>query len=92
MTELLFQVIIIAYALVGIVEIIGYIPTIKDLWYKKKKSANVNSYFIWTGCSVVSFLYSMFILPDLLFRIVSGITLICCAVILFLSLILKIKK
>jgi hypothetical protein len=92
MTELLLQILIFAYAAVGIAETIGYFPTIKDLLYRKKKSANINSYAIWTGCSTVTFLYSIFILPDFLFRIVSGITLACCALILFLSILLKFKK
>jgi hypothetical protein len=91
MQDTLLKIIIVAYAAVGLIEIIGYIPTIKDLWYHKKKSANISSYAIWTSCSVVTFLYSLFILPDLLFRIVSGVTLACCAVILLLSLILKLR-
>ena len=89
MTEILLQILILAYAIVGVVATIGYIPTIKDLWLHKKMSANVNSYLIWTVCSGITVLYSLFILPDLLFQIVSGLNFVSCALILLLSIVLK---
>jgi hypothetical protein len=89
MKELLLQFLIVAYAAVGIVATIGYIPTIIDLYFGKKKSANINSYVVWTICGGVAFLYSIFILSDLLFRIVSGLNFICCALILILTLRLE---
>ncbi len=92
MTEILLQILIFAYASVAVVATIGYMPTIKDLWLHKKMSANISSYIIWTACSVIAFLYSLFILPDLLFRIVSGLNFGCCALILILSLGLKYSK
>ncbi|MEK6809301.1 MAG: hypothetical protein AABY40_01375 [Nanoarchaeota archaeon] len=92
MTELLLQIIILAYASAGVVSTIGYIPTIKDLWHHKKMSANISSYVIWTVSSGVTVLYSWFILPDLLFQIVSGLSFVSCALILLLGIILKYKK
>lgn len=92
MTEILLQIIIFAYASVAVVATIGYIPTIKDLWLHKKMSANISSYVIWTACSGISFLYALFILPDLLFRIVSGLNFASCALILLLSVALKYRK
>ena len=92
MTALLLQLLIVAYASVGVVATIGYLPTIKDLYFRKKMSANISSYIIWTACSGTAFLYSLFILPDLLFRIVSGLNFACCALILILSLRLKYHK
>ena len=92
MTEILLQFLIILYASVGIVATIGYLPTIKDLWFKKKKSANIKSYAIWTFCSGITFLYAIFILPDLLFKIVSGLNFISCVLILVLSISLKYRK
>ena len=89
MEELLLKALIFAYASAGIVAVWGYIPTIKDLLVRKKMSANLNSYYIWTVCSGITFLYSLFILPDLLFRIVSGLGFICCALILSLNIALK---
>jgi hypothetical protein len=92
MQGLLLKILIVAYASVGVVATIGYIPTIKDLWLRRKMSANISSYVIWTGCSGTAFLYSLFILPDLLFRIVSGLNFGCCALILILSIFLKYHK
>jgi hypothetical protein len=89
MINLFSQLLIIAYASVGVIATIGYIPTIKDLWLRRKRSANITSYVIWTLCSGIAFLYSLFILPDLLFRMVSGLNFVCCAIILILSLRLK---
>ncbi len=92
MTNPLLQILIFAYAGVGVAATIGYIPTIKDLWFHKKMSANISSYIIWTACSGITFLYSLFILPDLLFRIVSGLNFACCTLILLLSILLLFHK
>ncbi len=89
MTELFLTLLIIAYASVGVIATIGYIPTIKDLWIHKRKSANISSYIIWTLCAGITFLYALFILQDLLVRIVTGANFVCCAVILILSIRLK---
>jgi len=92
MTKILLQIIIIAYACAGVVATIGYIPTIKDLWRHKKKSANISSYIIWTASSGISFLYASFILPNLLFRVVSGLSFVSCAIILAFSIALRNRK
>lgn len=92
MTEILLQIIVFAYASVSVIATIGYIPTIKDLWFHNKMSANISSYVIWTASTGISFLYSLFILPDLLFRIVSGLNFVFCAVILLLGLALRDRR
>ncbi len=89
MEELLLKTLTIAYATVGVVAFIAYCPTIKDLYCHKKASANTISYLLWTATTGITFLYSLFILPDLLFRIVSGINF--GAVILVLILRLRLK-
>ena len=75
----------IAYVAGGVVSLIAYWPTIQDL-VLGKKSANITSYLLWTICTGVAFLYSLFILPDLFFIIVSGINFLACAIILILGL------
>ena len=90
MKELLLHTLIIAYASVAVISLIAYWPTIKDLYYKKP-SANINSYVLWTATSGIAFLYSLFILPDLLFRIVSGLNFGACALVLLLSINLRHK-
>ena len=89
MYDILIKILIVAYACDGIITVIGYIPTIKDLLHHKKMSVNIKSYVIWTLGSGIAFLYSLFILKDLLFRIVSGLSFVCCAIILLLSLALS---
>lgn len=89
MKELLLWVLTIAYGGVGIIGLIAYWPTIRDLYYHKKPSANIPSYIMWTGTTAIAFLYSLFILPDLLFIIVSGINFAACALVLFLSVRLR---
>ena len=91
MAELFLQALIIAYASVGVVATLAYLPTIRDL-YHKKLSANVASYLLWTATSGITFAYSLFILPDLLFRIVSGLNFGSCALIFLLSMNLKYRK
>ncbi|MEK6969904.1 MAG: hypothetical protein AABW48_05745 [Nanoarchaeota archaeon] len=92
MEKLGLQILIFAYASVNIIGIVGYLPTIKDLWVNKKMSANTNSYFIWTVSSAITFLYSLLVLPDFWFRIVSGLSFGCCALIWGLCLLLKYRK
>ena len=89
MKELLLQIIVIAYGATGIVGLVGYWPTIKDLYHHKKPSANISSYVLWSSTGGISFLYAIFILPDLLLRIVSGINFFACVAVLILSLGLK---
>jgi hypothetical protein len=84
--DLLVKSIIFLYAASGIVSTIAYIPTIKDLWLHKKMSANVSSYVLWTTTSFITLLYSVFVLQDALFRIISALTFISCGLILILAL------
>ncbi len=88
MPELALQIITYAYAGVGVVAAFGYFPTIRDLWHYKQ-SANTHSYAIWTLSTFIALMYSLFILTDPLFRIVSGINFVCCSLILALSIALK---
>ncbi|MEI6040304.1 MAG: hypothetical protein WCP93_03060 [Candidatus Berkelbacteria bacterium] len=88
--SLISEVITIIYAGVEVVGIVAYWPTIKDLFHKKP-SANISSYLLWTATGGATFLYSIFVLPNLLFQIVSGFHFVSCAIILILSLGLRRK-
>ena len=83
MIELLLQALVVAYGSVSVVTALGYWPTIRDLLHRKI-SANVASYLLWTASSGITFLYSLFILPDFLFRLVSAVNFGSCAAILLL--------
>ena len=77
------------YAAVGALVIIGYFPTMKDLWVHRKKSANTSSYVIWTLSSSIGLLYSLIFLQDWLVRIAATVNMACCATILILAMRLK---
>ncbi len=79
------------YASTGVVATIGYLPTIKDL-IKGKLSANVSSYIIWTTCAFITFVYSLFVISDLLLEIVTGLNFLSCLIIWILAWRLKLKK
>ena len=89
--QTLLIIIAFLYAGTGIVATIGYLPTIIDL-IKNKRSANRNSYIIWTLCSGITFLYALLVISDLLLEIVTGLNFASCAIILLLTLRLELKK
>ena len=89
MEEIFIKILSVAYGLVGIVGIAAYWPTIVDLYHHKKLSANVMSFILWTFSEGIAFMYSLFVLDDMLFRLVSGMHFLACVIILFLSYNLK---
>ncbi|MFH1230221.1 MAG: hypothetical protein V1709_01855 [Planctomycetota bacterium] len=92
MKDILVWALTVAYGTTGIIGLIAYWPTIKDLYYHKKPSANIVSYILWTATSGIAFLYALFILPDMLFIIVSGMSFAACGFVLCLSIRLKNHK
>jgi len=76
------------YLCTGIISIIAYFPTIRDL-NKKIASANISSYFLWTLTTGVSFLYALIIISDILLIIITGLSFVCCMTIL--TLVFKLK-
>ena len=60
--------IILAYSLIGFISLIAYIPQIRALFKAKGASRDVSiqTWGIWTTDSVVSLLYAIFILKDLI--------------------------
>ncbi|OYT34454.1 MAG: hypothetical protein B6U87_02000 [Candidatus Aenigmarchaeota archaeon ex4484_52] len=89
--ELILTIISFLYAGTGIIAIIGYLPTIKDL-LRRKESANIHSYIVWTLCGCVSFLYALLVISDLLLESVVGLNFAFCAIILILASRLKNRK
>lgn len=77
-----------AYWIWWIVTFIGFIPTMVDLW-NKKPSANIMTYVVWTTTTLITSLYWIFILQNLVFNIVINLQLLACFVILILRLRLK---
>jgi hypothetical protein len=85
MKELFLEGLTISYAFAGIICCIAYFPTIRDLYWYNKVSANKTTYVLWTITALITLLYSFFILPDTLFRIISIANFVFCALILYLS-------
>lgn len=86
MHDIFVRIITLAYGAMVVVEIFAYWPTIHDLWLHKKPSANLYSYVLWTIATGISFLYSIFVLPDFLFRVISGVLFAANAVVILLVL------
>ena len=91
MKEQFIYILTFIYGIGGIVTFTGFIPTMIDLW-KKKPSANITTYIIWTTTTFATSLYGFFILQDLVFNIVINLQLLACSIILILSLRLKYIK
>ncbi|MFN8672292.1 MAG: hypothetical protein U0457_09475 [Candidatus Sericytochromatia bacterium] len=89
MKDLFLKLITLSYGITGIIGLIAYLPTLKDLYLHKKQSANISSYILWTATGGISFLYGIFILKDFLFIAVSGLNFLACLVVLILSIKLK---
>lgn len=79
------------YGISGVITFIGFIPTIKDL-IKKKPSANLATYLVWTSTTLISSLYAVFIVKDLMFVVVINLQLVACLIISYLRFnILNVK-
>jgi hypothetical protein len=86
MHELIIQTLSFCYSIGGVICLIAYWPTIKDLYIHKKPSANNATYAMFIFYAASAFLYSIFVLPNLLFSVMSAINLLCCTVVLVLNL------
>jgi uncharacterized membrane protein (DUF106 family) len=60
-----------AYGISGIISLLGYLPTVKDLW-KGIPSANFYTYLTRLVYYIIALLYGIFILHDWLFILVNG--------------------
>lgn len=85
MSEYLITILTISYGIVWIVATIGYIPTIKELYFEKKLNVNVKTYMIWSFTSFIMFMYWIFVLKDPLFIIISWFWHIFCLTIFLLG-------
>ena len=85
MQENFIYVLTFLYGLGGIVTFFGFMPTMIDLW-KRKPSANIITYVVWTSTTFVTALYGFFILEDLVFNIVINLQLLACLTVLFLRI------
>lgn len=92
MEQSLLKILAIAYGSVGIIGFLAYFPTVRDLYFYKKPSANVSSYALWCSTNCVAFLYGIFILKDFLFQFVCGLNLFACFTVLILRLRIKAVK
>ena len=85
MNEAFIYILTTIYAICGIVTFAGFIPTMIDLW-KKKPSANISTYIIWTTTMFFTTLYALFINKDLVFIGVASAQLLACLAVLLLRI------
>lgn len=76
----------VLYAISGIISLLAYAPTMKDVVIHQKKSANRSSYVLWTFTTLVGFLYCIFLVPDLMVTALYGLSFIACLIILLASI------
>ena len=88
MQQTFLNVLTVLYGASGIVTFVGFFPTIRDLW-RRKKSANASTYWIWTMTTLLTSLYAIFVLRDLVFSVVISFQLAACAIVLILRLRLR---
>ena len=86
--EALIPILTTLYGVGGVINIVGYIPTIRDLMHHKP-SANVSTYVMWAFVALAAFLYGLFVLKDLFYNVVIGAQL--AIIILVLTLLFKIR-
>ncbi len=91
MKEQLIYILTFVYGAWWVITFLGFIPTMIDLW-NKKPSANIMTYIVWTSTTIVTSLYWLFILQNLIFNIVINLQVLACLIILILRLRLKYKK
>ena len=85
MKQVLLQSLAIMYGCSGIIGFVAYWPTIRDLSHYKKQSVNSTSYIIWGITTGITFSYSLFMVTDVLFKVISGLNFGACLIVLFLS-------
>lgn len=85
MPEYVLTIIKVLYSLGGLVNFIGFIPTIRDL-LKGKPSANTLTYWIWTLTTLIFSIYGFTILQDMYFLVVINLQLIACVIVLTLKI------
>jgi uncharacterized protein with PQ loop repeat len=79
------------YSIGGIITFLGFVPTMKDLW-QGKPSANISTYVIWTSTTIITSLYGLFVLKNMVFNIVINLQVFACLIVLILSIKLKYSK
>lgn len=72
------------YILAGVFGNIAYLPTLRDLWLLKP-AANLQSYCLWSLTSSLVFAYAVEVNGDVLFIILSCLTLCCCVAVVLLE-------
>ena len=91
MEQYFIPIITFLYSIGGIITFLGFVPTMKDLW-QEKPSANISTYVIWTTTTIVTSLYGLFVLKNMVFNVVINLQVAACLIVLILSVRLKYMK
>jgi len=88
MTESWITILTTIYGVSGIISMIAYLPTIKDL-RKKIPSANIYTYILRFCYYIIALVYGIFVLKDKVFLMITSLDL--SIILVIISLICRLK-
>ena len=88
MTENWITILTTIYWVSGILSMIAYFPTIRDL-RKRIPSANIYTYILWFCYYIIALVYGIFVLKDKVFLMITSLDLTIILFIIFLICRLK---
>lgn len=80
----------IAYSIVVIITVIGYMPQVIKLWkskYKKDSHTSINSWIVWLNSSIIFLVYGFYYIDDWRFLILTSINLLFNIIVILLILL-----
>ncbi len=83
MKEVLITSLSSAYAVVGLLGLLAYMPTIFDL-FRGKGTVNAWTYSFWLVASLVAALYFLIVIEDIAMPVIYGTHVMACGIILLL--------
>ncbi len=90
MSETTLSFLTILYASAWVIALLWFFPTLKDLFIKRKNSANPLTAVTWATTNGIATLYGYFVVNDLLFTLISWLS--CCCFIAISSMSFYLSK
>jgi len=84
MADIFTSLLLLAYAVMGLVAVFAFGPTIRDLWIGKS-GVNNTTYLVWLTHAVIASLYALIIVSDFTMLMLSSLYAVCCCVVLSLN-------
>ena len=84
MTDIFTSLLLLAYAIMGLVAVFAFVPTIRDLWCERS-GINNTTYLVWLTHALVASLYALFIVSDAMMLLISSLYALGCIIVLALN-------